>query len=41
MKPDAGAARQMIRFSLGTNTTQADVEAAISTVKQATAALRN
>jgi len=41
MKPGSTASRQMIRFSLGTDTARADVEAAILAVKQATAALRN
>jgi cysteine desulfurase len=41
MKPEAGASRQMIRFSWGTNITQADVETTIATVKKATVALRN
>jgi cysteine desulfurase len=41
MKPESTASRQMIRFSLGTDTARADVEAAILAVKQATAALRN
>jgi len=41
MKPESAASRQMIRFSLGTGTTRADVQAAILAVKQATAALRN
>jgi cysteine desulfurase len=41
MKPESGASRQMIRFSLGADTTQAEVQAAILAVKQAEASLRN
>jgi cysteine desulfurase len=41
MKPEAGASRQMIRFSLGTNTTQAEIEAAISAIQGAALALRS
>ena len=41
MKPASAASRQMIRFSLGTDTAGADVEAAILAAKQATAALQN
>ena len=35
MKPDSSASRQMVRFSLGTETTAADVQAAISAVVSA------
>lgn len=40
MKPDTGAARQMIRFSLGTDNTMPEVEATITAVRRAVAALR-
>jgi cysteine desulfurase len=41
MKPDSAAARQMIRFSFGIHTTQAEVQAAASAVREATLALRS
>jgi cysteine desulfurase len=40
MKPESAASRQMIRFSLGTGTRRADIAAALSAVKQATATLQ-
>ncbi len=40
MKPESGASRQMIRFSLGAGTQGEDITAAVSAVKQATATLR-
>jgi cysteine sulfinate desulfinase/cysteine desulfurase-like protein len=40
MKPDAGASRQMIRFSLGIDNTMPEVEATISAVRRAVEALR-
>jgi cysteine sulfinate desulfinase/cysteine desulfurase-like protein len=40
MKPDTGASRQMIRFSLGAENTREEIEAAIAAVRQAVAALR-
>ncbi|MBZ0167974.1 MAG: hypothetical protein K8F29_00855 [Kofleriaceae bacterium] len=40
MKPELGASRQMIRFSLGAGTRGEDITAAVSAVKQATATLR-
>ncbi len=41
MKPESGASRQMIRFSLGADMPQAAVQVAVLAVKQATASLRN
>lgn len=41
MKPDTGASRQMIRFSLGTETTAAEVRQAIDAVNRALHALRS
>jgi cysteine desulfurase len=41
MKPDTGAARQMIRFSLGLETTGADVEATVAAIQRSVNALRN
>jgi cysteine sulfinate desulfinase/cysteine desulfurase-like protein len=40
MNPDASASRQMIRFSLGLDNTQEEVEAAIAAVRKAVNALR-
>lgn len=40
MKPDTGASRQMIRFSLGTENTMEEIETTIAAVKRAVAALR-
>lgn len=40
MKPESGASRQIIRFSLGADTRREDIAAAISAVQQATATLR-
>lgn len=40
MKPESGASRQIIRFSLGADTRREDITAAISAVQQATATLR-
>jgi cysteine desulfurase len=40
MKPDTGAARQMIRFSLGIETTMPEVEATITAVRRAVRALK-
>jgi cysteine desulfurase len=40
MKPQSAAARQMIRFSLGQETTQAEVDAAVAAVTSAVARLR-
>jgi cysteine desulfurase len=40
MKPDTGASRQMIRFSLGPENTMHEVEATIAVVRQAVEALR-
>lgn len=39
MKPDTGAARQMIRFSLGMENTKAEVDAAVAAVRRAVSAL--
>lgn len=41
MKPDTTASRQMIRFSSGMDTSQADVEASVAAIQKATAALKN
>jgi cysteine desulfurase len=40
MKPDSAASRQMIRFSLGLETTTKDIEAAIAAIQKAVNALR-
>lgn len=40
MKPESGASRQIIRFSLGADMRREDITAAISAVQQATATLR-
>lgn len=40
MKPESGASRRIIRFSLGADTRREDITAAISAVQQATATLR-
>jgi hypothetical protein len=40
MKPDTGAARQMIRFSLGPDNTPGEVREAIAAVNRAAHALR-
>jgi cysteine sulfinate desulfinase/cysteine desulfurase-like protein len=40
MKPDTGASRQTIRFSLGLETTETDVQAALRAVTAAVTALR-
>jgi cysteine desulfurase len=40
MKPDTGASRQTIRFSLGPGNTEAEVQAALRAVTAAVAALR-
>ena len=40
MKPDTGASRQTIRFSLGPKTTDADVQAALRAMVAAVTALR-
>jgi cysteine desulfurase len=40
MKPDSSASRQMIRFSLDTNTRQADVTATLQVVQRSVRALR-
>lgn len=40
MKPDTGAARQMIRFSLGLENTAAEVNATLSAIERTTRALR-
>jgi len=40
MKPDTGASRQMIRFSLGLENTRQEIEATIAAVRRAVAALR-
>jgi len=41
MKPDGGASRQMVRFSIGTETTAGIVDKAIAAVRRAAAALRS
>jgi cysteine desulfurase len=41
MKPDSGASRQMIRFSLGMEVAPEDVETAVATVRRAANALRS
>lgn len=40
MKPDTGASRQMIRFSLGTETTAAEIDLALAGLRRAVHALR-
>lgn len=40
MKPASAAARQMIRFSLGMETTEAQVDAAVAAVRAAVGRLR-
>ncbi len=40
MKPDSGASRQMVRFSVGAENTHAEVDSTIATVCRAIAALR-
>lgn len=40
MKPESGAARQMIRFSLDTSTEKTDITAAVQAVQRAVSALR-
>jgi cysteine desulfurase len=41
MKPDTGAARQMIRFSLGMENTMEEIETTIATVQRATRAFKD
>ncbi|MCP9468742.1 MAG: cysteine desulfurase NifS [Nitrospira sp.] len=41
MKPDSAASRQMIRFSLDTSVTEADITAAVQIVQRAVSALRD
>jgi|GEM_PF-5374994 len=40
MKPEGGAARQMVRFSLGTTNTGKEIDAAIAAVVRVTQVLR-
>jgi cysteine desulfurase len=40
MKPDSAASRQMIRFSLGTETNSVDIEKAVAAVRKSVAMLR-